>query len=129
VEAAIRACVATRFGSRDLDGCRIAVVGCGRVGEQLARRLAAAGAWLLLSDIDEGKRRLIAELPGAEWARPEEALRAELDCSRALRAGRRDRPGRGGRGALLDRLRRANNQLADDRLAERLAARGSPLRP
>jgi len=124
VEAAIRACVAARFGSRDLDGCRIAVVGCGRVGEQLARRLAAAGAWLLLSDIDEGKRRLAAELPGAEWARPEAALRADLDVLAPCALGGVIDEG------VADGLRSAivcgsaNNQLADDRLADRLASRG-----
>jgi leucine dehydrogenase len=123
VEAAIRACAAERFGSRDLDGCRIAVVGCGRVGEQLARRLAAAGAQLLISDIDEGKRSLLRELPGAEWASPEEALLAEVDVLAPCALG----------GAIADdvvgALRAAivcgaaNNQLADDRLADRLAAR------
>jgi leucine dehydrogenase len=124
VEAAIRACVAERFGSRDLDGCRIAVVGCGRVGEQLARRLAVAGAWLLLSDIDPSKRRLVSELPGAEWAAPEEALRADLDVLAPCALG----------GVIDDGVANAlrcavvcgsaNNQLADDRLADRLAARG-----
>ena len=124
VEAAIRACVAERFGSRDLNGCRIAVVGCGRVGEQLARRLAGAGAWLLLSDIDASKRRLASELPGAEWATPEQALRADLDVLAPCALG----------GVIeddvADALRcavvcgSANNQLADDRLADRLAARG-----
>jgi leucine dehydrogenase len=125
VEAAIRACAAERFGSRDLDGCRIAVVGCGRVGEQLARRLAVAGAQLLLSDIDERKRGLVAELPGAEWAAaPDVALRADLDVLAPCALG----------GVIddhvADRLHAAivcgsaNNQLADDRLADRLAARG-----
>jgi leucine dehydrogenase len=124
VEAAIRACAAERFGSRDLDGCRIAVVGCGRVGEQLARRLAAAGAQLLLSDIDEGKRRLAAELPGAEWAAPETALLAELDVLApcALGSAITDQVTDGLRCAIV--CGSANNQLADDRLADRLAARG-----
>jgi leucine dehydrogenase len=123
VEAAIRACSFERFGSRDLDGCRIAVVGCGRVGEQLARRLAVAGAQLLLSDIDVSKRRLVAELPGSEWAAPQDALAAELDVLAPCALGSviTDR--------VMDALRSAivcgsaNNQLADDRLADRLAAR------
>jgi leucine dehydrogenase len=123
VEAAIRACCHARFGSRELTGRRIAVVGCGRVGEQLARRLAVAGARLLLADIDERKRALAEELPGALWVAPEEALLADVDVLAPCALG----------GVIdettVDRVRcaivcgSANNQLADDRLAERLAAR------
>ena len=123
VEAAIRACCEARFGSRELDGRRVAVVGCGHVGEQLARRLAAAGAQLLLSDIEERKRGLAEEL-GAGWAPPGEALLAKVDVLAPCALG----------GVIddttVDALRcavvcgAANNQLADDRLADRLAARG-----
>jgi leucine dehydrogenase len=59
VEAAMRACCARRFGSRELKGRRVAVVGVGRVGSKLARRLARAGARLLVADNDEGKRELV----------------------------------------------------------------------
>lgn len=65
VESAMRACCAHRFGSPDLEGRVVAVVGIGRVGSQLARRLAATGARLLLADIDERKRALADELPAA----------------------------------------------------------------
>ncbi len=122
VEAAIRACATERWGTRDLRGRRIAVVGCGRVGEQLARRLAAAGAQLLLSDINPAKRGVAEEL-GAEWAAPEDALFAEADVLAPCALG-----------GVIDDLTvvavrapvicgSANNQLADDHLAERLAAR------
>jgi leucine dehydrogenase len=123
VEAAMRACARERFATPDLTGLRIAVVGCGRVGEQLARRLAGAGARLLLSDIDDSKRALAAEL-GAEWADPQAALFARVDVLAPCALG-----------GVLDEgsvemlgcavvCGSANNQLADDRLAERLAARG-----
>jgi leucine dehydrogenase len=124
VEAAIRACCRERFGSPELAGRRIAVVGCGRVGEQLARRLAVAGAQLLLADIDECKRALADELPGARWVSPEEALLAEVDVLAPCALGGVVDD------ATVEALRcavicgSANNQLADDRLAEVLAARG-----
>jgi leucine dehydrogenase len=77
VEAAMRACAAHRFGSPDLAGKSVAVVGVGRVGAHLARRLDEAGAELILADIDERKRALADEL-GARWADPNVALLAEL---------------------------------------------------
>jgi leucine dehydrogenase len=124
VEAAMRACCAHRFGSRDLTGRRIAVVGVGRVGSRLARRLSAAGATLVLADIDEDKRSLAAELQGASWADPNVALQAEVDVLAPCALG----------GAInetnVGRLRceivcgSANNQLAHDGLADDLAAHG-----
>lgn len=44
----------------------------------LARRLAAAGASLVVSDIDTSKHGLAAGL-GADWLPPEELLRAQAD--------------------------------------------------
>jgi leucine dehydrogenase len=78
VEAAIRACLRERFGSRDLAGRVVTVVGLGHVGERLARRLADHGAELIVSDIDERKRRLAGEL-GASWVDPAGAALAECD--------------------------------------------------
>lgn len=124
VEVAIRACLRERLGSPEPAGRRVAVVGCGRVGERLARRLAAGGAQLLLADVDASKRALVAELAGASWVAPDAAVLADVDVLAPCALG----------GVVhdvnVDRLRAAivcgsaNNQLADDRLAERLAARG-----
>jgi leucine dehydrogenase len=123
VYAALRACARHRFSSPDMDGRSVAVVGVGRVGEPLARRLAAAGASLVLADLDESKHALAREL-GARWLSPQEALRAGVDvvCPCAL-GGSIDEQ-------LCGELRAkvicgsANNQLADDRLADALADRG-----
>jgi leucine dehydrogenase len=124
VEAAIRACCAERFGTRELAGRTVAIVGCGRVGEKLARRLGAAGARLLLADVDPAKRGLAARLPNASWVAPADAVLAEVDVLAPCALG----------GVIdertVDALRcqivcgAANNQLAHDGLAERLAARG-----
>jgi len=123
VAAAMRACALERFGSGDLAGRRIVIVGSGHVGEPLARSLAAARADLVLSDIDEGKRRLAGEL-GAGWLDPADAMVAECDVLAPCALG----------GAIdadnAELLRcevvcgSANNQLAERGLDATLAGRG-----
>ena len=123
VEAAIRACVRERFGSGDLAGRRVAVVGLGHVGARLAERLAAAGCELGVSDIVAGRRELAASL-GARWIDPADAMETECEVLAPCALG----------GAIsaanATRLRcdvvcgSANNQLADESLAGPLAERG-----
>jgi len=123
VEAAIRACAAARFGTRELAGRVVAIVGLGHVGTHLARRLTAAGCELLVADIDPAKRALASEL-GASWVEPREAVALECDVLAPCALG----------GAITARTvprlgcaivcGAANNQLADDSLAAELAARG-----
>jgi leucine dehydrogenase len=123
VQAAMRACCAHLFGAAELAGRSVAVVGLGSVGAHLARRLARVGASLVLSDIDAGKAELAREL-GAQWLEPQRALRAQVDILAPCALG----------GVLDDELAgelrcraicgAANNQLARDEIAERLAARG-----
>lgn len=123
VQAAMRACARHCFGSPELQGRSIALVGLGHVGEPLARRLTAAGAGLVLSDIDGSKRALADEL-GASWREPAEALRADVDILAPCAMG----------GAIDEALGvelqarvvcgSANNQLVDPHLADVLAARG-----
>jgi leucine dehydrogenase len=124
VEAAMRACCERVFGTRGPEGRRVVVIGLGRVGSRLARRLSKAGAKLVLADIDEGKRALAADLPRAEWIDPNVALQAEVDVLAPCALG----------GAINEtnvaRLRcrivcgSANNQLSHEGLAEDLAANG-----
>jgi leucine dehydrogenase len=123
VLASMRACCARRYGSADLRGRTVAIVGTGHVGEPLARLLGEEGASLVLSDIDESRAALAREL-GASWLDPQAALRAEVDILAPCAMGAvLD-------GLLVEELRcaivcgSANNQLARDELAERLAARG-----
>jgi leucine dehydrogenase len=121
VEAAIQACCERVFGSRVLRGRSVAVIGLGHVGSRVAKRCARAGAALVLSDVDRAKRRLAVEL-GAQWVAPERALEAEVDVLAPCALG-----------GLFDdvtvpRLRcriiagAANNQLAEDHIADVLAA-------
>ncbi len=123
VEAAMRAGVAERFGTRSLAGRTACVVGLGHVGAELARGLADANCGLWVSDIDPRKRELAAELD-AEWVDPDVALETPCDLLAPCALG----------GAItaanVDALSceivcgSANNQLADDTLATVLAGRG-----
>ncbi|MBB4662745.1 Glu/Leu/Phe/Val dehydrogenase dimerization domain-containing protein [Conexibacter arvalis] len=123
IEAAIRTTCAELFGTGSLEGRTIAVIGLGNVGSRLARRLARAGARLLLADVEPSKRAL-AERLGASWTTPGRALTARVDLLAPCALG-----------GILDettvpRLRcrgiagAANNQLANDAVAALLAARG-----
>jgi len=123
VEGAMRACARERFGSDDLSGRRIAVVGLGHVGEKLARRLAEAGAKLLVSDIKATKRRLAAELD-AEWVDSLEAMLVDCDVLAPCALGGAIEPGNAPALRCEIVCGSANNQLADDALADALAEHG-----
>ena len=111
------------FGTTSLPDRSIAVAGLGHVGGDIARRLAAAGARLVVTDVDESKRALAEEL-GAAWVAPDEIHRADVDVFAPCALG----------GTLDDEtvpeLRArivagaANNQLADDLVADLLRSRG-----
>ena len=51
VYVGLKTAVKVHFGSADLRGCRVAIQGLGAVGYQLAARLAADGAELVVADI------------------------------------------------------------------------------
>jgi leucine dehydrogenase len=123
VEAAIGATCERAFGDGRLAERSICVIGLGHVGSRVAKRCARAGATLTLADVDERKRGLAEQL-GARWTTPGAALTTSVDVLVPCALG-----------GLLDdttvgRLRcraiagAANNQLAEDRIAARLAQRG-----
>jgi leucine dehydrogenase len=123
VRAAIEACCERVFGSAKLRGRTVAVVGLGHVGARVARQCARAGASLVVSDVDPAKRAL-AERLNARWIAPGRALFASVDVLAPCALG----------GVLDDDTvpalkapivaGAANNQLADERIADLLAARG-----
>jgi leucine dehydrogenase len=122
VEAAIRACCEHRYGSSDLTGRVVTIVGLGHVGLALAERLAEAGCELRVSDIDADKRKA-AERLGALWVDPESAAGTECEVFAPCALG----------GSInsesIDRLHcgivcgSANNVLADDSFAAQLTER------
>ena len=124
VFAGIRASAMARLGSDDLQGLRIAVQGLGQVGYALAEQLAAAGAELLVSDLDPGRVVLAVEQLGAQAVRHEELAATPCDIFVPC-----------GLGGVLDQATvahlqcavvagAANNQLASPEVAELLEARG-----
>lgn len=66
-------------GPGGLDGLRVVIQGVGDVGGPLARRLAEEGAELVLTDVEEGRLRALAEELGARVVSPEEALDTPCD--------------------------------------------------
>ena len=123
VETAIRVAAERIWGTRDLGGRSVAVVGLGHVGGTLARSLAADGARLVAADLSPAKRALADELD-ATWMDPGDALRADVDIVAPCALG-----------GVIDheavaalRCRviagAANNQLASDEIADELRARG-----
>ncbi len=123
VQASIEAACERVFADRSLRGRSVCVIGLGHVGSRVAKRCARAGARLTVADVDEGKRALADQL-GAAWLTPADALQNEAEVLVPCALG----------GFLDDqtvpRLRcrviagAANNQLADDGVAELLASRG-----
>ena len=122
VESAMRVACERVFGTEDLAGRSVAVIGLGRVGGHLARLLTAAGAELTVADVNEDKRRLADEL-GAQWTDPVSALLAPVDVVAPCALGgvfdHEIAP------ALRCRViaGAANNQLASDAIAVTLADR------
>lgn len=124
VFAGIRASALARLGSDDLEGLRIAVQGLGNVGYALAEQLAAAGADLLVSDLDPGRVQLAVEQLGAHPMASDALLTTPCDILAPC-----------GLGGVLNaqsapQLRcavvagAANNQLASPDIADLLEARG-----
>jgi leucine dehydrogenase len=114
VEVAIRVSCERVFGTTDLAGRSISVIGLGHVGGHLAEGLAAGGARLTVTDVDESKREL-AERIGADWVAPDEApcaLGGTLDHASVPRLRAKVIAGA------------ANNQLADASIDSLLAELG-----
>lgn len=122
---ALGAALAEATGSNDFAGRCVAVQGLGSVGFALARRLADAGARLVVADIDERNVTRAAELLGATAVVPDDIHAVDCDIFAPCALG----------GILNDetipRLRcavvagAANNQLLDEgRHAAALQNRG-----
>lgn len=119
----VRLCV-RRALNRELDGVRVAIQGVGNVGGYLARKLHAAGARLVLTDVNGEALRRVAAETGAEIVPPSAIFDADADVFAPCALG----------GAVsLDTLPRirariiaggANNQLADAEAGLELFRRG-----
>jgi leucine dehydrogenase len=108
----VQLCVRRALG-RELDGVRVAIQGVGHVGGYLADKLAAAGAKLILTDVNAEALHAVAERTGGEIVAPGAIFDVEAEVFAPCALG----------GAVnattLPRLKAkiiagaANNQLAD----------------
>jgi leucine dehydrogenase len=76
---AIQASVCERWGSDDLDGKTVAIQGCGSVGRYLAGELHAAGANLIVTDIDPERAKRVADETGATVVAPDAIYGVKAD--------------------------------------------------
>jgi glutamate dehydrogenase/leucine dehydrogenase len=113
--------LAAATGSPALDGRSVGVIGVGKVGEPLARKLAAAGARVIAFDVDVDRLQALADEGIVEQAPSAEAIFArELDVLAPCAAG----------GAVDEHVAcrvvcgAANNPLASNDVAVQLASRG-----
>lgn len=124
VFAGIRATAQARLGSDDLEGLRVAVQGLGHVGYALAEQLHAAGAELLVSDLDPGRVRLAVEQMGAQPVSPEALLSTPCDILAPCGLGGVLNAQTVGQLHCAAVAGAANTQLASAEIADLLEARG-----
>lgn len=117
VLAALRAGAKSVFGTESMIGRRAVVIGMGSVGSLLASALSAAGAEVVVSDVDASRHA------GHRWADPDVALRMETDVLIPAAVGGVFGPSTVVNAPLV--VGPANNQLTDDSVADLLARQGT----
>ena len=121
---AMQAAAKHLWKSEELSGVTVALQGCGNVGYNLAKNLHAAGAKLIVSDIDPQKTLRLVDEFDAAVVEIEEILgvRAEIFAPCALGAVINDQSIPQLRSQIVAGA--ANNQLLEDRHGEMLKERG-----
>ncbi|WP_426031170.1 Leu/Phe/Val dehydrogenase [Caulobacter sp. DWP3-1-3b2] len=119
----VRLCVQRALG-RDLKGVRIAIQGVGHVGAYLAEKLHAAGAQLIIADVNQQALEQVAAATGAQIVPTDAIFDVDADVFAPCALG----------GAIstttLPRLKvkviagGANNQLADATIGQAVFERG-----
>ena len=126
---AMQACCKRVFGSDSLKDKRVAVQGLGAVGHNVVEQLHAAGARMVVTDIDPSRAADLASRYGVEQVEPETIYDVDCDifCPCALGKVINDE--------TLNRLKckiicgSANNQLAEERHGELLEQKGMVYAP
>jgi leucine dehydrogenase len=121
---AVQASANRKWGSDSLEGKTVAIQGCGSVGTYLAKELSAAGAKLIVSDIDSAKAARVAQLTGAKIVEGDAIFTADAHIFSPCALG----------GIINDttipKLKveivagGANNQLLEERHGDALQAKG-----
>jgi leucine dehydrogenase len=123
VYESIRVTAERVWGTDDLTGRRVTVIGMGHVGARLATRLLEAGATVAVTDVDTAKREPASDR-GLAWLQPHEALAAETDLVVPAALGGLLTPSTVAALRCRAVVGPANNQLADSSVADLLAQRG-----
>lgn len=121
---AVQASANRKWGSDSLKGKTVAIQGCGSVGSYLAKELSAAGARLIVSDIDSAKAARVSQLTGAKIVEGDAIFTADAHIFSPCALG----------GIINDttipKLKveivagGANNQLLEERHGDALQAKG-----
>jgi leucine dehydrogenase len=121
---AIQASARTCWGSDEVEGRTIAVQGLGNVGLNLCRELRAAGARLVVTDIDPAKVKGAVEELGARAVQPEQiyGVQADIFAPCALGGVLNDETIPQLKAAIVAGA--ANNQLLEERHGDELDRRG-----
>jgi leucine dehydrogenase len=120
----IRASLAHVFGSGDPSGRTVLIQGAGGVGSVLADHLAAAGAAVLVADVDPGRAEAVASRAGGRTVAPEQIVDTECDVFSPCAVGGLLDSETAARLACRIVAGSANNQLAGPDVAEAIHARG-----
>jgi leucine dehydrogenase len=67
------------LGGRDVNGCTVAIQGVGHVGAYLADKLHAAGANLIITDVNQDALREVSGRTGAKVVGPDEIFDVDAD--------------------------------------------------
>jgi leucine dehydrogenase len=120
----IRAAVKHKLGQDSLSGVTVAVQGLGHVGEHLCRYLAADGASLIVTDINQGAVARVVEEQGATAVEPDGIYGVACDVYAPCALGATINDGTIGalRAAIV--AGSANNQLEEPRHGLELQRRG-----
>lgn len=121
---AIEASAFEKWGADSLEGRTVAIQGCGHVGHYLAKELHAAGATLIVTDIDAKRIQQVVDATGASVVGLKDIYGVKADIFAPCALG----------GIINDdtipQLKveivsgAANNQLLEDRHGDALAERG-----
>ena len=123
ISRGVALCVRRSLG-RDLDGVRVAIQGVGHVGAYLADKLAAAGAKLILTDVDEAALQAVADRTGAQIVAPAAIFDTDVDVFAPCALGGAISVATAGRLKAKIVAGGANNQLADAAAGRALQERG-----
>ena len=121
---AMQACAKRRWGGTDLAGRTVAIQGCGSTGFHLAENLHAAGAHLVISDVNPMRAQSVADQFAVTIVDHDEIFGVEADVFAPCAMGGVINE------ATIPQLKveivvgSANNQLLDDSAGEALARRG-----